>query len=92
MPKAMRAKIYVEKVEQFGNEGKVTQESVHLKCVSSSKYGPNGESEDNTFARYTPCGGAHLQITNPELLGHFRPGQTFYVEFTPVEQPAAVGG
>lgn len=49
-------------------------------------FGPNGESEDNSFARWTPSGELKLDVTNPDLLGRFKPGQKFYVDFT--EAPA----
>lgn len=81
MPK-MRAKMYVSSVAGSG-----TQETLKFSCVTSSSkpYGPNGESEDNTFARYTPFGAAEYGITNPDLIGQFKQGDTFYVDFTPAE-------
>jgi hypothetical protein len=75
----MRAKMQVRSVE-----GSETQETLKLGCVSSSPFGPSGESEDNTFARYTPFGEATYTINNPALLGQFKQGDTFYVDFTPV--------
>lgn len=73
----MRAKMEVENVLVTGYG-----ETVQMKPVCSASFGPEGESEDNTFARYTPAGGLHLTITNPELLGKIRPGMKFYVDFT----------
>ena len=78
----MRAKMYVESVKQFGADGKVTAEEITFRCVSSSPFGPNGESEDNTFARYSPNGTLTIQITNPDLLGSLRPGEKYYLDFT----------
>lgn len=83
--KPMRAKVYVQSVEHFGEP--VTSEKVNFSAVSGkAPYGPNGESEDNTFARYTPSGTISLYITNPELIGVYKPGQKFYVDFTFTEQ------
>ena len=76
---SMRAKMYITSVERFAG----TQEQLKLSCVSSKPFGPNGESEDNTFARYSPFGELKLTVTNPELAGKFNPGDTFYVDFTP---------
>jgi len=45
----------------------------------------DGNSEDNTYARYTPSGSLELTINNPDLRGKIEPGQTFYVDFTLVE-------
>jgi hypothetical protein len=39
------------------------------------------ESEDNTFARYTPGGNLELSITNPALFDKLEKGQKFYVDF-----------
>jgi len=77
----MRAKVVVRSVESFTNA-----DSIKMQPVSGKDpYGPNGESEDNTFARYTPSGDIQLSITNPELVGKIKAGDTFYVDFTKVE-------
>lgn len=73
----MRAKMRVQSVEKSGD-----QERLSLSAVSGSSYGPNGESEDNTFARYTPNGTCTLTINNPALAGKFKEGQKFYLDFT----------
>jgi hypothetical protein len=76
----MRAKMYVTSVE-----GTAEYQTLKLACVVSpaKPYGPNGENEDNTFSRYTPYGEASYTISNPALLGQFKKGDTFYVDFTP---------
>lgn len=61
-------------------------ETVKLSCVCGNQpFGPNGESEDNSFAHWTPSGDMRLEITNPALHGKFVPGQKFYVDLTPAE-------
>lgn len=78
----MRAKMQIQSIEQFAGGA----ERLKLTCVSGSKpYGPEGESEDNTFARFSPSGELGLTITNPALRGKFAPGQKFYLDFTPAE-------
>ena len=74
----MRAKMEVMNVETVGD----TQENVIMMAVSGTGYGPKGESEDNTYARWTPSGNLNLSITNPALHGTFRVGQKFYLDFT----------
>lgn len=75
----MRAKMTVRSVEKF-------QQGESLKMAPvCGKLGENGESEDNTFARYTPSGSLELSITNPALFDQIKPGDTFYVDFTKVE-------
>lgn len=80
MPPAMRAKMRVSSVENFG-----ASEKLNFSCVTTKPFGPEGESEDNTFARYTPSGGANVHVTNPALVGQYKAGDTFYVDFTPAE-------
>jgi hypothetical protein len=73
----MRAKMVLSSVTQYQGS-----EKYEFNCVGSDKYGPNGESEDNTFARYSPSGTLSINVTNPDLLGKFKPGQKFYIDFT----------
>lgn len=74
--------MYVYSVTKTAQE---TQEMVKFFCVSDKGYGPEGESEDNTFARYTPTGECQLTIANPSLIGKLKPGSKFYIDFTPAE-------
>jgi len=61
-------------------------EEVKLFAVCGNQpFGPNGESEDNSFARWTPTGSMQMTITNPSLFGVFQPGQKFYVDLTPAD-------
>lgn len=81
----MRAKMQVSMVKKnVGHDGKVTGEELTMHPVCGS-FGPQGESEDNTYARYTPSGELKLTVNNPDLMDKFRPGQKFYVDFTVAE-------
>ena len=75
----MKAKMQVSQVTDFGSN---TQEVKMVPVCGSQPYGPNGESEDNTFARYSPSGELRLIITNPDLTGKLKPGQKLYLDFT----------
>lgn len=76
----MRAKMQVQSVIDGGNG---TQETVNFSAVTGKDpFGPSGESEDNTYARYTPQGTASYVINNPALKGQFKQGETYYVDFT----------
>lgn len=44
-----------------------------------------GTPEDNSFSKATPTAELKICITNPDLMGKFEPGQTFYVDFTPAQ-------
>lgn len=86
----MRAKMVVSAIEPTMTDPKdrtkIIQERVHFSAVfGTDPYGPNGESEDNTYARFTPAGVCKLTITNPDLIGTHEVGQKFYVDFTPAD-------
>lgn len=75
----MRAKMKVSRVELMGSS-----ETIHAAPVGrSGSYPADGSDEDNTFAKFSPSGSLSLQIANPALLGKIKPGDTFYVDFTP---------
>ena len=74
----MHAKFRVTEVKPGGEN----YESVSFASVTDSKYGPNGENEDNEFARWTPSGHCSLSITNPALVGKFKVDEKYYVDFT----------
>lgn len=78
----MRAKMQLIEVTQMSG-----CERIKLVPVASRDFGPQGESEDNTYARYTPCGELTLTISNPDLRGVFKPGQRFYLDFKEVAEP-----
>jgi hypothetical protein len=77
----MRAKMKVESIH-------ITEhgESIQMNAVcGTGAFGAKGESEDNTYARFTPAGSINLTVNNPDLLGTIKPGQKFYVDFTLAE-------
>jgi len=77
----MRAKMQVQSVTPLDTTGQC--QTVTMAPVCGNKpFGPNGESEDNTFARYSPSGSLSLTINNPDLAGKLTVGQKFYVDFT----------
>ncbi len=77
MPK-MRAKMKVETVESNEYQDRLIMTAV----CKEGLYGEDGSDEDNTFAKFTPSGRIDLTVNNPELVGQFKPGQKFYVDFT----------
>ena len=75
----MRAKFQVLSVEKF--EGGT--ERVKFVAVSkSTPYGPDGDDEDNTYAKWSPAAECVISIANPVLWGKLQPGKKFYVDFT----------
>jgi len=73
----MRAKMVVQSVTTpFAGAEQI---KMHAVCGKTDE---KGESEDNTFARYTPCASLDMTINNPALVGQIKEGMTFYVDFT----------
>ncbi len=81
MTTTMRAKLQVSDVQSSP-----TSERLSLRAVcKSGAYPTDGSDEDNSFARWTPSAELTMTVNNPELLGKFKVGDKFYVDFTPAE-------
>jgi len=80
MEKVMRAKMQVQAVYPAYGESEIIK--MYPVC---GQFDSEGNSEDNTYARFTPSGSIELQINNPALAGRIQPGQKFYVDFISVE-------
>lgn len=77
----MRAKMQIQKIEQHLN-----QEILTMTCVAKKDgYPPNGLDEDNQFSLYSPSGSLTLAVANPALLGKFKPGEKYYLDFSKAE-------
>jgi hypothetical protein len=75
----MRAKMTVETVTLFPHG-----EQLKLRPVGrSDAYPADGTDEDNTYAKFSPSGSLELFVTNPALQGQFKPGQKYYLDFSP---------
>lgn len=82
----MRAKMRVGAITPFLTNGVVTAEKLAMHGVSrSTAYPEDGSDEDNTFAKFSPSVDLNIMIANPALIGGFEVGETFYVDFTPVD-------
>ena len=73
----MRAKLKIDEVVLFEH-----CQQLRFSAIGSEVFNKDGTSEDNTFARWTPTAELRMTITNPDLHNKFKPGQTFYVDFT----------
>ena len=78
----MRAKMYVGSIS-YPHPG---ANALALFAVAT------GNAEDNSFAASTPCAKLDITIENPALVGTFKCGDTFYLDFTPVIPAPAPGG
>ena len=83
----MRAKARVYSITPHKTEsGEVVNERLEFVFpAKSGSYPPDGSDEDQQFARYSPSASLSLTIANPALLGQFAVGDTFYLDFVPVE-------
>lgn len=84
MSSTMRAKMTIRSIEPHGSGA---SETLLFSAVTGNNgYGAGGESEDNTYALFTPAAELKMTITNPRLVGDYRVGDTFYVDFTHAER------
>lgn len=77
----VRAKFRVtEKTNRaaYSKDGKPTC-SVKLSAVNGDK------KENESWAKYTPCGDLTMSIDNPEAYDAFELGKEYFLDFTPVE-------
>lgn len=86
----MRAKMKLETItsSRYRAEDKFGEQSETLKfrAVAAKSYNSDGMDEDNTYAKFSPSGTIELTVANPALLGKFNPGETYYIDFTPVDE------
>lgn len=74
----MRAKMKITSIRNHSD----ACESLEFSAVCKSDgYPPDGNDENNTFAKWTPTAKLEMTITNPALIGKFEVGQEFYIDF-----------
>lgn len=78
-PVAMRAKMRLNSV----NGDYPGYEVLSFSAVAKSEpYGDDGYDENNTYAKFSPSGRLDLTVANPNLLGKFKVGEEYYLDFT----------
>lgn len=75
---AMRAKFYLQHVTKGEGWEKLTFHAV----AKAGGYPDDGLDEDNTYAKFSPQASCEITVCNPALLGKFKPGKKYYVDFT----------
>jgi hypothetical protein len=81
---AMRAKVRLTGIKPYPEEGDTTQETLTFNFpAKDGAYPADGSDEDQQFARFSPSGSLELTVANPNLIGKFAIGDTFYLDFTP---------
>lgn len=83
----MRAKVRLGNVTPYKDtEGNVLSESLAFYGVArSDSYPEDGSDENNTFAKFSPSVDFKLTVANPALIGKFKEGEVYYVDFSPTE-------
>lgn len=74
-----RAKFQLIREERYANTGQV-------KYFFQARY-DDTIPEDVRYAKYTPCGELWINVDNPNV--DFGLGVEYYLDFTPVPEPAA---
>lgn len=81
---AVRAKLRVNSIneERWGSgEGNVNRFVIFGGVYDTSI------PEDQRFQQATPYAEAKFKIDNPAAIEQFKPGESYYVDFTPVPKP-----
>lgn len=76
----MRAKFQLNRIESFP-----ASERLYFNAVAAKAYPSDGSDEDNTYAKFSPTAECSISITNPALVGKFKAGEKYYVDFTQAE-------
>lgn len=75
----MRAKMVIGSVNRL-NE---TTEELSMRAVCKNEpYADDGLDENNTFSSFTPSAELSITISNPALVGKFKEGESYYLDFT----------
>jgi len=77
----MRAKVQIGSITQLSENCEVLK---FHGVPKPTKYPEDGSDEDNTFALWSPSISLEMTITNPNLIGAYKPGQKMYLDFTPI--------
>lgn len=86
MASLMRAKLFVSRVEHQNEGTDYASDRVTFAGVSRNDgYPTDGLDENNTYAKFSPSVELNITIANPALVGKYERGETYYVDFTPVE-------
>jgi len=73
----VRAKFKVESVTQY-TWGDVIK-------MNAIEY--DGTDENASFSKFTPSGTFEMSVTNENIVGNYKAGQEYYLDFTPVPAP-----
>ncbi len=69
------ARFVCASVTDFGGYGKGEDRTVNLQIKMNAIW--TGHPEDNNYSKATPNGDLTMQISNPALDGHFKPGDVY---------------
>ena len=79
MSKIMKAKMIICSVVASG-EG--SEELTFAAVGKDGAYDQDGSDENNTFSSFTPVADLTMVVNNPALVGQFKEGDAYYLDFT----------
>ena len=77
-PKTIRAKFQASSVTSTSD----TEQVINFQAVKRET--ADGDYENQAFADGEPHGAISLVVTNPDMIGKFKSGSMYYVDFTEV--------
>lgn len=87
----VRAKFVCNSVTPYSyDDGKtVAGKNINLSAVIAYGEGGVRSDENESWSAATPSGQLSIHISNPAAFEQFEQGKSYYLDFTPVEEPAA---
>lgn len=85
----VRAKMAVNEIRRYRgsnyNPETKAYDSCEMQAVRLNAVAASNNPEDNSYAAATPSATVDISITNPNTVGFFELGKTYYVDFVPAE-------
>lgn len=82
----VRAKMAVNEIRRYRgsnyNPETKSYDACEMQAVKLNAVSAGNNEEDNTFAAATPSASVDISITNPNTVGFFELGKTYFVDFT----------
>lgn len=66
-------------------DGTVYSEELAFSAVTEKPFDPDGKSDDNDFAHWTPSASLTMTVNNPALFGTVKVGEKYYLTFSKAE-------
>lgn len=81
MSHPMKARLVIKEIVAHEHDVEILKFRAVCK---EDQYPETGKDENNTFAKFSPTFDSELHLMNPDLLGKYRVGDMFDVDFVPI--------